>query len=150
MNFTSQSGNLQIDYASEYIYADKLTTNTLRSLFLPLSHTPMMHNAGNLMLGSSLLAAAIPLGALVLPLGDSRKRRVGLLTDEQSGGVGVSRFSLQSRVDSMMSWIERSVEHLPNIPRLHPQECVKRSICEAHNDPNKYGAIGFILRLLFP
>lgn len=101
------------------------------------------------MLGSSLLAAAIPLGALVLPLGDSRKRRAGLFTDEQSGG-GLSRFSLQSRVDSMMGWIERSVEHLPNIPRLHPQECVKRSICEAHNDPNKYGAIGFMLRLLFP
>lgn len=99
------------------------------------------------MLGSSLLAAAIPLGALIIPGSESRKRRAGLSTDEQSS---LSRFSLQSRVDSMMGWIERSVEHLPNIPRLHPQECVKRSICEAHNNPNKYGAIGFMLRLLFP
>lgn len=98
------------------------------------------------MLSSSLLAAVVPLAALVLP-GDSRKRRAGVATDEHSAA---SRFSLQARVDSVMGWIERSVEHLPNFPRLHPQECVKRSICEAHNKPHDYGAIGFMLRLLFP
>lgn len=113
------------------------------------------------MLSSSLLAGAIPLVALLLPneqpASPSREqiRRAGstggaAAAAEQAQSI-LSRFNpLQGRVDSIMSWIERSVEHLPNFPHLHPQECVKRSICEAHNEPTKYGAIGFILRLLFP
>lgn len=96
--------------------------------------------------GSGLLAAAIPVFALLLPEFNMRSLTGG-------GGAGnniVARFGLQGRVESMMGWVERSIEHLPNFPRLHPQECVKRSICEAHNEPDKYGAIGFTLRLLFP
>lgn len=58
--------------------------------------------------------------------------------------------TFRGQVEVAMGWIERSVERLPYLPRLHPQECVKRSICEAHNDPDKYGAIGFVLRLMFP
>lgn len=61
-----------------------------------------------------------------------------------------ARPSLRGSLDSMMGWVERSVEHLPNLPRLHPKECIKRSICEAHNEPDKYGAVGVMLRLLFP
>lgn len=106
---------------------------------------------GNLLvLGSSFLAAAIPLAALISP--ETRKKRA-----EPSESSVIKRpvgfaewLSIQGRVDSFMGWIERSVEHLPNFPRLHPQECVKRSICEAHNEPERYGAIGFFLRLLFP
>lgn len=116
------------------------------------------------MLSSSLLAGAIPLIALLLP-GDQAAASPSREQIRRAGSTGgaataaaaeqaqslLSRFNpLQGRVDSIMSWIERSVEHLPNFPHLHPQECVKRSICEAHNEPTKYGAIGFILRLLFP
>ena len=57
---------------------------------------------------------------------------------------------LQSKVDSVMGIIERSVQDLPNFPRLHPQECLKRTICEAHNQPDKFGAAGLSLRVLFP
>lgn len=106
------------------------------------------------MLASSFLAGAIPLVALLSPseVSSAQKRRTGSngVVAEQAQSI-LSRFNpFQGRVDSFMGWIERSVEHLPNFPHLHPQECVKRSICEAHNEPNKYGAIGFILRLLFP
>lgn len=111
---------------------------------------------GNIMFGSSILAAAIPLVALVLPNSgatfgnplngnNNNKRNGGFFSLLANGGGG-----LQGRVESVMGWVERSVEHLPNFPRLHPQECVKRSICEAHNEPNKYGAIGLTLRVLFP
>lgn len=100
---------------------------------------------GNILFGSGLLAAAIPLAALLIPDGSSNKRNAGLL-----GSLIGGHSDLQGRVESVMGWVERSIEHLPNFPRLHPQECVKRSICEAHNDPNKYGAVGFMLRLLFP
>lgn len=113
------------------------------------------------MLGSSLLAASIPLAVLYSnvvsgggagELASPSNRRT---SSASSSGVEaplsfIRHLSLQSRVDSVMGWVERSVEHLPNFPRLHPQECVKRSICEAHNEPNKYGAIGFMLRFLFP
>lgn len=113
-----------------------------------------------MMLGSSVLAAAIPLAVYVLPdysgksvSGDGKRRAAGNVNNNDltnSDSSLPSTGGLQSRVESIMGWIERSVEHLPNFPRLHPQECVKRSICEAHNDPEKYGAIGFLLRLFFP
>lgn len=111
------------------------------------------------MLGSSFLAATIPLAVVYSNLVRSSSdpppnRRMSAAAAPAAGDEGPLSFvrylSIQSRVDSMMGWIERSVEHLPNFPRLHPQECVKRSICEVHNEPEKYGAIGFILRLLFP
>ncbi|XP_054706363.1 uncharacterized protein LOC129216201 [Uloborus diversus] len=50
----------------------------------------------------------------------------------------------------MMRVVERSLDELPSLPRLEAQECVKRSVCEAHNQPKKYGLIGLILQLLFP
>lgn len=106
------------------------------------------------MLGSSLLAAAIPLVVFLLP-DASNKRDSDLASGSgeppsRGGGGGGGGGGLHGRVETVMGWIERSIEHLPNFPRLHPQECVKRSICEAHNEPAKYGAIGFTLRLLFP
>jgi len=57
---------------------------------------------------------------------------------------------LQMGVEHVMGWLERSMEHLPSFPRLHPQECLKRSICEAHNDPDRHGGLGLMVRLLFP
>lgn len=112
-----------------------------------------------LVLGSSVLAAAIPLVAFLMPDFSSGWRRQEALNGNTGSGSllleepprsGNSPLSLHGQLDSVMGWIERSVEHLPNFPRLHPQECVKRTICEAHNEPSKYGGLGFVLRLLFP
>lgn len=52
--------------------------------------------------------------------------------------------------ESLMGWVERSVDDLPSIPRLDAQECMKRCICEAHNQPKKYGAVGLVIQLFFP
>ena len=49
-----------------------------------------------------------------------------------------------------MGWIEKSVDDLPSFPRLDAQECMKRCICEAHNQPKKYGVMGLVLQLFFP
>lgn len=108
------------------------------------------------MLAASLVAALVPLVSLViLPNAHLNRAPASTKSDVESGGqqapVKPGKPSVfQARVDSVMGYIERSVEHLPSFPRLHPQECVKRSICEAHNKPDKYGAIGFMLRILFP
>lgn len=59
-----------------------------------------------------------------------------------NGLVGIS--------ESIMGWVERSVDDLPSLPRLDAQECMKRCICEAHNQPKKYGLTGLILQLFFP
>lgn len=129
------------------------------SLTLTNTHTCARSSTGNLvMLGSSLLAGIVPLVALVLPseqqsAPSAQRRRAGSTAGAITERVQsiLSRFNpLQGPVDSVMSWIERSVEHLPNFPHLHPQECVKRSICEAHNRPDRFGMIGLMVRLLFP
>jgi len=66
---------------------------------------------------------------------------------------GMSNF-LTSRLvgvsESIMGWVEKSVDDLPSFPRLDAQECMKRCICEAHNQPKKYGIIGLVLQLFFP
>lgn len=57
---------------------------------------------------------------------------------------------LNTMSEYLMSLVENSLEDLPSLPRLEAQECMKRSVCEAHNQPKKYGLIGLILQLLFP
>lgn len=67
--------------------------------------------------------------------------------------AGVTNFEerfIQGRLESFVSWIERSVEDLPAFPRLHPQECVKRAVCEVNHDSKKYGLPGLILQVMFP
>lgn len=98
-----------------------------------------------MMFGSSALAAAIPIVAFLTSNSSSpiTRRGAGLLIEGP-------KMLMQRQVGSMMSWIERSVEQLPSFPALHPQECVKRSVCEAHLMPHRYGALGFALRFLFP
>lgn len=109
--------------------------------------------------GTIAVFTAIPLiASIITDFAAKRRRRADVeslslranSTAQRQPSIASTGSGFQGRVDTVMSWIERSVEHLPNIPRLHPQECVKRSICEAHNEPQKYGAIGFMLRLLFP
>ncbi|KAF8765256.1 uncharacterized protein LOC129970931 [Argiope bruennichi] len=57
---------------------------------------------------------------------------------------------LNSASEYLMSLVENSLEDWPSLPRLEAQECMKRSVCEAHNQPKKYGLIGLVLQLLFP
>lgn len=135
-----------------------------------MSALPPSPSTGNILwLGSNVLATLIPIASLLglLSAGDTssssssmgaaknhtstnskRSTAATILSSLAQGGA--TSGGLQSRVEYVMGWLERSIEHLPNFPRLHPQECVKRSICEAHHEPTKYGAIGLTLRLLFP
>ncbi|GIX92921.1 hypothetical protein CEXT_451921 [Caerostris extrusa] len=57
---------------------------------------------------------------------------------------------LHGASEYLMSLVENSLEDLPSLPRLEAQECVKRSVCEAHSQPKKYGLMGLVLQLLFP
>ena len=72
----------------------------------------------------------------------NNEERQGLANFMTSRLVGVS--------ESIMGWVEKSVDDLPNLPRLDAQECMKRCICEAHNQPKKYGLTGLVLQLFFP
>lgn len=103
------------------------------------------------MLGIVVLGGLALVAPLIFP--EPYKRSMGgflpyLMEERQlqkfitSGLVGVS--------ESIMGWVEKSVDDLPSFPRLDAQECMKRSICEAHNQPKKYGAVGLFLQLFFP
>ncbi|GIY90598.1 hypothetical protein CDAR_562751 [Caerostris darwini] len=75
--------------------------------------------------------------------GDSRSRTLNHRQNFLSSGLhGASEY--------LMSLVENSLEDLPSLPRLEAQECVKRSVCEAHSQPKKYGLMGLVLQLLFP
>lgn len=52
--------------------------------------------------------------------------------------------------ESVMVWVEKALDNMPNLPRLEAQACMKRCICEAHNQPKKYGLTGLVLQLFFP
>lgn len=40
---------------------------------------------------------------------------------------------------------------VPNlVPRMDAQECLKRTVCEAHNKPARYGLLGVALQFFFP
>ncbi|XP_054927627.1 uncharacterized protein [Dermacentor andersoni] len=40
---------------------------------------------------------------------------------------------------------------MPNlVPRMDAQECLKRTVCEAHNKPGRYGLLGIALQFFFP
>lgn len=151
--------------------------NTISCASSTTTESRLKHTADKLWLGFNLFALLIPVlsltgvtggysgasvGATSAALNETNKRRpfagrlVSSLASLGSGQPIVAALAngglsgLQNRVDSLMGWLERSTENLPNFPRLHPQECFKRSICEAHNEPSKYGALGMTLTLLFP
>ena len=112
---------------------------------------PSFGSAASVIQSSTLAADKTnhSLGSTESPTG-KRTGVATLLASLANGGAIAESGGLQGRVEYVMGWLERSIEHLPSFPRLHPQECVKRSICEAHHDPSRYGAIGLTLRLLFP
>ncbi|KAI1287659.1 hypothetical protein HDE_09889 [Halotydeus destructor] len=110
-------------------------------------------NVGNLaVLGIVVLGGLALVAPLIFP--EPYKRSLSdhilpLLTEERqlqkfltSGLSGVS--------ESVMGWVEKSVDDLPSFPRLDGQECLKRCICEAHSHPKKYGLSGLIIQLFFP
>jgi len=107
-------------------------------------------NVGNLaVLGIVVLGGMALVSPLLFPefkrsmeRSISPEDRQGLSNFITSRLVGVS--------ESIMGWVEKSVDDLPSFPRLDAQECMKRCICEAHNQPKKYGMIGLILQLFFP
>lgn len=40
---------------------------------------------------------------------------------------------------------------MPNlVPRMDAQECLKRTVCEAHNKPGRYGLLGIAIQFFFP
>jgi len=76
---------------------------------------------------------------------------------EESGGVSgrpslhdflSNRFMYVS--ENVMVWVEKTLDNLPNLPGFEAQSCMKRCICEAHNQPKKYGLTGLVLQLFFP
>ncbi|XP_070377613.1 uncharacterized protein [Dermacentor albipictus] len=66
------------------------------------------------------------------------------------GGAAADRAGLASLSEFVMTRVDKGLEKFPSIPSLDPQECMKRSVCEAHNQPNKYGLVGLALQLLYP
>ncbi|UXI16698.1 hypothetical protein NH340_JMT02641 [Sarcoptes scabiei] len=78
---------------------------------------------------------------------------IGRTINSENGNGSLSKLITTRLIgvsESLMDWVERSVDDLPSIPRLDAQECMKRCICEAHNQPKKYGAVGLIIQLFFP
>ncbi|KAK8774373.1 hypothetical protein V5799_011087 [Amblyomma americanum] len=69
---------------------------------------------------------------------------------QDRGGLLGGRGGLAGLSEFVMTRVDKGLEKFPSIPSLDPQECMKRSVCEAHNQPNKYGLIGLLLQLLYP
>lgn len=93
-------------------------------------------------LGMIAAAAAGAMGALLLLPPTPWLVHGG---DRASAGGGLAGLS-----EFVMTRVDKGLEKFPSIPSLDPQECMKRSVCEAHNQPNKYGLIGLALQLLYP
>ncbi|KAL1485008.1 hypothetical protein MTO96_032246 [Rhipicephalus appendiculatus] len=92
------------------------------------------HHRSPLELG--LIAGAVSVLLLLPPWEKRSDRALG------NGLAGLSEF--------VMTRVDKGLEKFPSIPSLDPQECMKRSVCEAHNQPNKYGLLGLALQLLYP
>lgn len=106
-------------------------------------------NIGNVaLLGIVILGAfALFYPVVVTPFGRSFQQERSFTGRNGSGFfsnglIGISEF--------VMSKVENSLDDLPSLPRLEPQECMKRSICEANHQPKKYGLMGLTIQLLFP
>jgi len=60
--------------------------------------------------------------------------------DNEIGGEG-------GIAEYIVSFIENSLDNLPN---TNGEDCVKRSICEAHDEPQKYGFLALPFQIFFP
>uniref|UniRef100_A0A6B0V6S5 Putative secreted protein n=1 Tax=Ixodes ricinus TaxID=34613 RepID=A0A6B0V6S5_IXORI len=82
-----------------------------------------------------------PVVASRLAIGDSQPR-------------GVENFlmsAVQSLLEKSHTALLKLADRMPNlVPRMDAQECLKRTICEAHNRPGRYGIVGVALQLIFP
>ncbi|KAH7951425.1 hypothetical protein HPB52_008948 [Rhipicephalus sanguineus] len=58
---------------------------------------------------------------------------------------------VQTVLDKSHRLLLNMAAKMPNlVPRMDAQECLKRTVCEAHNKPGRYGLIGIALQLFFP
>ncbi|XP_076321909.1 uncharacterized protein LOC143231152 [Tachypleus tridentatus] len=69
--------------------------------------------------------------------------------DLNDAGGFVSK-SLTGMSRNVMAYVEDTLDGLPSFPQLDAQECMKRTVCEAHNKPMKYGVLGLLVQLFFP
>ncbi|XP_023235104.1 uncharacterized protein LOC111634539 [Centruroides sculpturatus] len=128
-----QSANPQYYYNNSLVNEDEFSTRQSRRY---VSRSKLKG------LGEDVLILLRSIANLVVdPLG-SNKGNTTKPNIFSNGLAGLSEY--------LMALVENSLDDLPSLPRLDPQECMKRSICEAHNQPKKYGLIGLIIQLLFP
>jgi hypothetical protein len=56
---------------------------------------------------------------------------------------------LQTLIDFVMSFVDNLLDKMPEYAGLDPQECIQRSVCEAHKHQHRFGVIGRFVRFLF-
>ncbi|XP_070377242.1 uncharacterized protein [Dermacentor albipictus] len=58
---------------------------------------------------------------------------------------------VQTALDKSHRLLLDVAARMPNlVPRMDAQECLKRTVCEAHNKPGRYGLLGIALQFFFP
>lgn len=67
------------------------------------------------------------------------------------GGDSLAVQLVQGVLDKSHRLILDLAGRVPNlVPRMDAQECLKRTVCEAHNKPGRYGLLGITLQFFFP
>lgn len=130
--------------------AQKLNRIITESFLLPILTSPSQLMRGSRRRSFSNIPSAI--GRVVRGV-TNLTVTIGRTINSENVNGSLSRLITSRLVgvsESLMGWVERSVDDLPSIPRLDAQECMKRCICEAHNQPKKYGAVGLVIQLFFP
>ncbi|XP_064485622.1 uncharacterized protein LOC135398124 [Ornithodoros turicata] len=65
--------------------------------------------------------------------------------------MALRKFSVNGFLRQSHEMLLKLVSSVPTLlPRLDAQECLKRTICEAHNKPRQYGMLGQALQIAFP
>lgn len=120
---------------------------TGRSLIEPLDG--LKYGAAFPPLGSGVVAGlAIPaLVAGILILLFDVFSRPFLMNNQGRASDSIFSGGFGGIAEYILTFAENSLDHLPSIDG---EECIKRSVCEAHSNPKKYGIIALPLQLLFP
>lgn len=68
-----------------------------------------------------------------------------------AAGASTSEAVIQTVLDKSHRLLLNAAAKIPNlVPRMDAQECLKRTVCEAHHKPGRYGLIGIALQLFVP
>ncbi|XP_013782223.1 uncharacterized protein LOC106466476 [Limulus polyphemus] len=97
------------------------------------------------LLGLGTMALLYP---VLASLGDKDLEKLNEIDLRDAGGF-VSK-SLTGMSEKVMTYVEDTLEGFPSLPQLDAQECMKRTVCEAHNKPKQYGVLGLLVQLFFP